>query len=106
FFLPAPIPLLTALAAYMCWRGLERGDEVSPFLSTVALFPLGCLGLVASNAPYMVPPSLTVWQAAAAPSSQIFMLVGVLVMLPVILGYTVLAYWTFRGKVRDGEGYH
>lgn len=106
FILLAPIPLMTALAAYLCWRGLERGDEVSPFLSAVALFLLGFLGLVVSNAPYLVPPTLTVWQAAAPPSSQIFMLVGVLVMLPVILGYTVFVYWTFRGKVREGEGYH
>ncbi len=50
--------------------------------------------------------SLTVWQAAAAPSSQLFMLVGTLLMLPIILGYTVFVYWTFRGKVRAGEGYH
>lgn len=106
FILLAPIPLMTALAAYLCWRGLERGDEVSPFLSAVALFLLGFLGLVVSNAPYLVPPTLTVWQAAAPPNSQIFMLVGVLVMLPVILGYTVFVYWTFRGKVREGEGYH
>jgi cytochrome d ubiquinol oxidase subunit II len=106
FILLAPIPLLTALAAFICWRGLERGDEVAPFLAAIALFLLGFLGLVVSNAPYMVPPSVTVWQAAAPPSSQIFMLVGVLVMLPVILGYTVFVYWTFRGKVREGEGYH
>jgi cytochrome d ubiquinol oxidase subunit II len=49
---------------------------------------------------------LTVWEAAAAPSSQLFMLVGTLLMLPIILGYTVFVYWTFRGKVRAGEGYH
>jgi len=53
-----------------------------------------------------VPDKLTVWDAAAAPSSQMFMLVGTLLMLPVILGYTVFVYWTFRGKVRHGEGYH
>lgn len=102
----APIPLLTASAAFLCWRGLERGEEVTPFFAAVALFLLGFLGLVVSNAPYLVPPSVTVWQAAASPSSQIFMLVGVLVMLPVILAYTVFVYWTFRGKVRPGEGYH
>jgi len=50
--------------------------------------------------------SLTVWQAAAAPSSQMFMLVGTLLLLPIILGYTIFVYWTFRGKVRQGEGYH
>ena len=64
------------------------------------------IGLVISNVPYLVPASLTVWDAAAAPSSQLFMLVGTLLMLPVILGYTVFVYWTFRGKVRVGEGYH
>ena len=46
------------------------------------------------------------WEAAAAPSSQLFMLVGTLLLLPIILGYTVFVYWTFRGKVRAGEGYH
>jgi cytochrome d ubiquinol oxidase subunit II len=56
--------------------------------------------------PYLVPDSITVWQAAAAPSSQMFMLVGTLIMLPVILGYTVFVYWTFAGKIRHGEGYH
>ena len=52
------------------------------------------------------PPSGTVWQAAAAPSSQMFMLVGVAILLPLVIGYTVFVYWTFRGKVRAGEGYH
>jgi hypothetical protein len=55
--------------------------------------------------PYLVPPTLTVWDTAAAPESQIFSLVGVLVMLPIILGYTAFVCWTFRGKVREGEGY-
>jgi cytochrome bd ubiquinol oxidase subunit II len=102
----APIPLLTALAAYLCWRGLERNEESSPFFASVSLFLLGFVGLAISNLPYLVPPSLTVWDAAAAPSSQLFMLVGTLILLPVILGYTVFVYWTFRGKMRHGEGYH
>ena len=55
---------------------------------------------------YLVPPSLTVWQTAAVPASQIFTLVGTLVLLPVILGYYVFVYWLFRGKLRVGEGYH
>jgi cytochrome d ubiquinol oxidase subunit II len=53
-----------------------------------------------------VPPALDVWQAAAHPSSQLFMLVGVLILMPIILAYTVFVYHTFRGKVRAGEGYH
>lgn len=102
----SPVPLLTAAAAFACWRGLTTGREVMPFLSAVALFLLGFLGLAISNMPYLVPPSLTFWDAAAVPQSQIFMLIGVLVMLPLVLGYTVFVYWTFRGKVREGEGYH
>jgi cytochrome d ubiquinol oxidase subunit II len=62
--------------------------------------------LVISWFPYLVPPQLTIWDTAAAPGSQMFMLVGTLILLPIILGYTVLVYWLFRGKVREGEGYH
>lgn len=102
----APVPILTALAALSCWRGLASDAQAQPFVSTIALFLLGLVGLVISNVPYLVPHSLTVWDAAAPPSSQMFMLVGTLIMLPVILGYTAFVYWTFRGKVRAGEGYH
>jgi cytochrome d ubiquinol oxidase subunit II len=101
-----PVPLLTAVTAYAAWRWLETGREVLPFLATVALFLLGYLGLVISTFPYLVPPSLTIWQTAAAPSSQIFMLLGTVALLPVILGYIVFVYWLFRGKVREGESYH
>jgi cytochrome d ubiquinol oxidase subunit II len=102
----SPVPILTAVAAILCWRGLETNREVQPFVSAISLFLLGFAGLVISNAPFLVPPSVTVWDAAAVPSSQLFMLVGTAIMLPVILGYTVFVYWTFRGKVRDGDGYH
>jgi cytochrome d ubiquinol oxidase subunit II len=70
------------------------------------LFLLGYLGIVISNFPHLVPPSLTVWDSAAAPASQIFMLIGTLVLLPIILGYTAMIYWLFRGKVAEGESYH
>ena len=102
----APIPLLAAVAAVMCWSALHSEREVSPFLLSVSLFLLGYVGLAISNLPLMVPPSLTIWDVSAAPSSQLFMLVGTAIMLPVILGYTVFVYWTFRGKIRPGEGYH
>jgi cytochrome d ubiquinol oxidase subunit II len=102
----SPVPLLTAAAAFTCWWGLVNGREVIPFLAAVSLFLLGFVGLAISNVPYLVPPSLTFWDTAAVPESQIFMLIGVLIMLPLILGYTVFVYWTFRGKVREGEGYH
>ena len=105
-FYLSPIPISTAAAAWACWHGLHARWEATPFLAAVAIFLFGYLGLAISNAPYLVPPSITVWEAAAAPSSQLFMLAGVVLLLPVILGYTVFVYWTFRGKVRAGEGYH
>ena len=100
-----PFPLVTALAAFWAWSALVNGRDVAPFLASVGLFFLGYLGLVISTFPYLVPPSLTIWQAAAAPSSQMFMLAGTFVLLPVIFGYTAWMYWLFRGKVKPGEGY-
>jgi len=101
-----PVPLVTALVAWACWRWLETGREVPPFLAAIGLFLLGYLGLVISWYPYLVPPSLTIWDTAAVPASQIFSLIGVLLLLPIIIGYFVFVYWLFRGKVREGEGYH
>jgi cytochrome bd ubiquinol oxidase subunit II len=99
-----PVPLVTALTAFWAWRALAKGRDVTPFLASIGLFFLGYLGLVISSFPYLVPPSLTIWQTAAAPASQMFMLVGTLVLLPLIFGYTGYVYWLFRGKVKPGEG--
>jgi cytochrome d ubiquinol oxidase subunit II len=90
----------------MAWRWLEEHREILPFFASIVLFLLGYLGLVISTFPYLVPPTLTLWQTAAAPASQLFMLTGTLILLPIILGYIVFVYWIFRGKVREGEGYH
>ncbi len=106
FYYLWPVPVITALTAFACWRSLEKGRDALPFLAAIALFMLGYLGLVISSFPYLVPPTLTIWDTAGAPSSQIFMLVGTLVLLPFVLGYIVLVYWLFRGKVREGESYH
>ncbi len=102
----APIPILTALIALAQWRWIGQRRELAAFLASVALFLFGYLGLVISTFPYIVPPTLTIWQAAAVPSSQMFMLIGTLVLLPFVLGYTALTYWLFRGKVREGAAYH
>ena len=101
-----PVPLVTGALALALWRWLDSEREAAPFLATIGLFLLGYLGVVISNFPYLVPPSLTIWQTAAAPSSQIFMLIGTLFLLPIILGYIIFVYWLFWGKVREGEGYH
>jgi len=101
-----PVPVMTGLTALAMWRWLEGGREALPFFAAIALFMLGYAGLVISVFPYLVPPSLTIWDTAAAPASQRFMLIGTLALMPVILGYVVFVYWVFRGKVRAGEDYH
>jgi cytochrome bd ubiquinol oxidase subunit II len=100
-----PVPLITAIIAYLEWRWIAE-REALPFLSSIALFLLGYLGLVISVFPYLVPPSLTIWQTASVPATQVFMLLGTIGLLPLILCYTGFVYWLFRGKVREGEGYH
>ncbi|RSZ57161.1 cytochrome d ubiquinol oxidase subunit II [Massilia atriviolacea] len=105
FFL-VPVPLATALSAWLCWRAIRQDSGVLAFTAAVGLFLLAMGALVLSNMPYVVPPALTVWQAAAHPSSQLFYLVGASILLPLILAYTVMVFWLFRGKNKAGEGYH
>lgn len=102
----SPVPLVTAAAVFALLFVLRRRAQVMPFVLSLGLFLLGYLGLGISFWPYVVPPSVTVWQAAAAPSSQLFLLIGVLILMPFVLFYTGYSYFVFRGKVRLGEGYH
>ena len=104
-----PIPLVTALVAYLIWKTLQEGRHVAPFLLTIALFLLGFLGLGVSLFPYIVPPDLTIWQAANTVESQIFVLVGYAFAVPITFAYTGYAYWVFRGKVAEdvvADAYH
>lgn len=101
----AQVPLLTAIIAYAFWRALRRGRELAPFLLGLGLFALTFTGLCISMFPYVVPRTITVYDAASPDSSLLFMLVGAVVLIPIILAYTTWSYWVFRGKVRD-EGYH
>ena len=100
-----PMPLLVGGAAIMLWRAIGDDKDYAPFLWTLAIFALSMAGLAISIWPDVIPGRVTIWQAAAPYQSQVFMLVGVAVMLPLILGYTAWAYWVFRGKVGT-EGYH
>jgi cytochrome d ubiquinol oxidase subunit II len=79
---------------------------VLPFVLTMVLFLLSFLGLGISLWPNVIPPDISIWEAAAPRQTQAFALVGTLILLPVVLGYTVVTYYVFRGKVRAGEGYH
>jgi len=67
---------------------------------------LGYVGLLVSLWPYAIPSSLTLWEAAAPRSSQMFTLVGAAVIIPIIIGYTTMGYWVFRGKVRHGDAHY
>jgi cytochrome bd ubiquinol oxidase subunit II len=103
--LTAQVPLLVAITAAAFFWSLRRGAERLPFLLALGLFLLGFVGLGISIYPYVVPRAVTIWDAAAPPQSQLFMLVGAVVIVPVILAYTGWAYWVFRGKVGT-HGYH
>jgi cytochrome d ubiquinol oxidase subunit II len=100
-----PMPLLVLGVAAMLWRSLKRDVDWHPFAWALGLFALTLIGLGISIWPDVIPGRVSIWQAAAPASSQIFMLVGTVVLIPLILGYTGWAYWVFRGKVAD-EGYH
>jgi cytochrome d ubiquinol oxidase subunit II len=105
--LASPVPIAVLALGFLLYRSLIRGrDDRHPFALTLGLFALCFVGLCVSMWPWIIPTSVTIWDAAAPPSSQLFMLVGALVLLPIILAYTAYAYWVFRGKLDPDEGYH
>ena len=101
----APVPVLTGIAFLTLLRALAARRATRAFFSALGIFALGMIGLGVSMYPHIVPPSVTIWDAAAPRRSQEFMIVGVALILPLILGYTGWAYWVFRGKVGT-DGYH
>ncbi len=104
--LTAPVPVAVAGVTVLLLRSLANKRDRQPFPLTLALFALSYAGLGISMWPYIVPQSITIWQAAAPENSLVFMLFGVAVLIPLILGYTAWAYWVFRGKVGPESGYH
>jgi cytochrome d ubiquinol oxidase subunit II len=99
FYWLSQVPLLTAVVGLLLWHSTRRGYHMAPFLLTMALFTLGYAGLAISLWPNIVPHSIPFWDAAAARTSQMFLLVGVLVTLPAVLFYTGYSYYVFRGKI-------
>ena len=100
-----PMPLLVAGTAWALWHSLGGSRDWLPFLLSLILFLLTLIGLGISMWPYVIPGETTIWDAAAPYQSQLFLLVGAVVLIPIILAYTAWSYWVFRGKV-DEEGYH
>jgi cytochrome bd ubiquinol oxidase subunit II len=104
--LTAPVPIAVAAVSVLLLRALTRKYDYQPFFLTLSLFALAYAGLGISMYPFIVPQSITIWDAASPENSQIFMLFGVSVLVPLILAYTAWAYYVFRGKVRPESGYH
>jgi len=100
------LPFLTLLFAFQIFRSVRNRLEGMPFVATIGLFITTYLGLIVSRWPYVIPPDYTLWDAASAYNSQLFLLIGLLIVIPFVLVYTAWTYWVFRGKVRAGEGYH
>src|SRR5207253_10992715 len=103
--LSAQVPIAVAAITALLLRSLANKYDYQPFFLSLALFALSYAGLGISMYPYVVPQSITIWQAAAPANSQIFMLFGVAILIPLILGYTAWAYWVFRGQVKPESGY-
>lgn len=101
----SPIPLLVLACTYLLMRTVANRHQVWPFIATLMLVFLGYSGLGISLWPNIIPPEISIWEAAAPPQSQGFTLVGALLIIPIILVYTGWAYYVFRGKVTH-EGYH
>ena len=101
----APVPLATAAIGVVFFRAIKQRREAQPFFLALALFGLCIAGLGISIWPDVIPARVTIWEAAAPYRSQVFMLVGAVIAIPLILAYTGWAYWVFRGKV-DAAGYH
>jgi cytochrome d ubiquinol oxidase subunit II len=107
FILLLPIPVITGILIILleiALRKLPRPDDAYcwiPFAGSVGLFILGFHGLAYSFFPYIVPEKMTIWQAASAPESLLFILIGAAIVLPCIIGYTFFAYRVFRGKVKE-----
>ncbi|MDQ7760607.1 cytochrome d ubiquinol oxidase subunit II [Xanthomonas sontii] len=107
FWWLSPVPLLVLVNALALWRAaMAQGRDARPFVLTLCFFVLGFFGLVLGIWPNIVPPGLTIWEAASPPSSQGFVLAGLAMLLPVILGYTAWSYRVFRGKITADTGYH
>jgi cytochrome d ubiquinol oxidase subunit II len=105
-FVLAPVPLITAALVWYEWRSLNDRSEYAPFIAALALFGMAYLGIAISLWPMIVPGHFTLEQASASESTQAFLLIGTLALLPIILTYTAWSYWVFRGKVRADIGYH
>lgn len=108
----SPIPILTAVLVASLFYILNQLPKPNdrhcwvPFALTVATAILCFIGLAYSFYPFIVPETvnsagLRIVDAASAPGSLMIILVGALVVIPCLLGYTFFAYKVFHGKASE-----
>lgn len=103
--LPVPVAVV-GLGIVLGWSLTRPSIHILPFACAIGWFFLCFSGLGINIWPHIVPPSITIWQASSPPSSQAFVLVGAMFLLPTIIGYTLYSYYVFRGKVTAEQHYH
>ena len=106
FLVHLPIPLVGLAGLGIVAWGLWKRSHPAPFLGALLVFLSGYIGLAAGFFPNIIPYDVTFRMAANENGTLAFMLWGVGILLPVILGYTAWVYWIFRGKVAADAGYH
>lgn len=106
FFYLLPLPTLTVIAVLWAAYAIRKGLERLPFILSISLFLFAYAGLAISSWPYLIPRSVTIWQAASNPRALMFLLVGAIILLPVLIAYSIYSYWVFRGKVSLKHGYY
>jgi cytochrome d ubiquinol oxidase subunit II len=99
----ATIPVLGTFLVFQLLRSLNQEQERAPFVWTVLIFFLSFLGLGIIVFPYIIPRSITVYEAAADPSALVFMLTFIGFLIPIMLAYNIYQYVVFRGKVRSSN---
>lgn len=102
----SPVPVLVVVTMSLLINAIKKAHDFKPFLFALCLIFLGYTGLAISLWPNVIPPDISIWDAAAPRQSQVFALIGTLLIIPFILAYTAWSYYVFRGKVRAEDGYH
>lgn len=100
-----PAPLIGLVLAGVLLRATRTHSDKVPFIAAMGLFLTSYYGLGVTLWPYIIPPDITIYDAASAPSAQSFVLIGLGILVPVTIGYTVYSYWVFRGKVTGDAHY-
>lgn len=100
------IPVMLFVFTFNILSAIRNKPRYLPFILTLSILFLGLLGLGISIWPNIIPPSISIWEAASPIQSQSFMLIGSLLIIPIILSYTFWNYYIFCGKIQDHENFH